>query len=782
MTKQWQSSPTPVVDPDLRLAIAGNIDRFADDLVARTLAQRGITSADQARAFLYPHHYTPASPYELPDMDKAIAIIQQALTDTKNILIWGDFDVDGQTATALWVSALTALGGKIAHYIPNRAQGHGVHADMLETMFTGNWNNRFIPHLIITCDTGITAHEAVAMCQQYSVPIIITDHHQLGDTLPVADAVINPQRLTENHPLRTLPGVGVVYKCVEALYEAYHKTDADLSLFLDLVALGIVADVAVQIGDTRYLLQKGLAVLRETTRLGLRVMFELAEINPDMLTEETIAFAIAPRLNSLGRLDDAGYAVNFLTTSDLEQARLLANRLEALNLERRLHSDQIYAGALEQLRQNPALGESPILVLGHEKWHGGVIGVVANRLIEQVGKPVILFTFADGVARGSARSVNGLDITACIAECADLLRTYGGHTMAGGLSLSLDNLPDFRRRIAHAVRERMKSSDVSDTPTLHIDAYIPLSAITLDFISTIDRLRPFGAGNPALIFASERLTMRSYRQIGKTSEHLRVTVEDEKGTLQDMLWWRANPDELPTGKFDLAYSVAITTYKGEKQISSQWIDARPMQTDEDVTPVYTGLNVEFTDYRHLSEGEAMAELILMEKTALIWNEGDPVVGVKSYRRSDLFPAKTLVIWTSPPSPQVLADALHRVNPSHVVLFAINPHADSVQGFLNRLGAIIKKALANGQPSLSLHEIGGQLSHTIETILAGLDWMQARGHITVQAIINDEVSLIEGGIKQDNQQTPTTTKLAHLLQESAAYRGLFKKLDSTKFPH
>jgi len=332
------------------------------------------------------------------------------------------------------------------------------------------------------------------------------------------------------------------------------------------------------------------------------------------------------------------------------------------------------------------------------------------------------------------------------------------------------------------VRERMKTSDVSDVPTLHIDAYIPLSAITLDFISTIDRLRPFGAGNPALIFASERLTVRSYRQIGKTSEHLRVTVEDETGTLQDMLWWRANPDELPTGKFDLAYSVAITTYKGEKQISAQWIDARPMQTDEDMTPVYTGLNVEFTDYRHLSEGEAMAELILMDKTALIWNEGDPVVGVKSYRRSDLFPAKTLVIWTSPPNPQVLADALHRVNPSHVVLFAINPHTDSVQGFLNRLGAIVKKALADGQQSLSLHEIGGQLSHTTETILAGLDWMQARGHITVQAIINDEVSLIEGGIKQPDAQTPTTTKLAHLIQESADYRGLFKKLDGTKFHH
>lgn len=782
MSKQWQSAPSIPVSDDLRLAVAGNIDRFADELVARTLAGRGITSAYDAQAFLYPHHYKPASPYDLPDMDKAITVIQRALANGQSILIWGDFDVDGQTATALWVSALTSLGGSIAHYIPNRGQGHGVHADILERMFAGKWANGFIPQLVITCDTGITAHEAVTVCHRYDVPIIITDHHQLGDQLPLADAVINPQRLADGHPLRTLPGVGVVYKCVEALYQAYQKPDGDLWLFLDLVALGIVADVAIQTGDTRYLLQKGLRVLRETTRLGLRVMFELAEINPDMLTEETIGFVIAPRLNSLGRLDDAGYAVDFLTTNNLEQARILANRLEALNLERRLHSDQIFAGALEQLRQNPNLNESPILVLGHEKWHGGVIGVVANRLVEQVGKPVILFTFADGIARGSARSVNGLDITACIATCADLLLDYGGHTMAGGLSLSMDNLSDFRRRIAHAVRERLKIIHMPDMPILHIDAYIPLSAITLDFISTVDRLRPFGAGNPALVFASERLVMRSYRQIGKTSEHLRITVEDETGTLQDVLWWRATPDELPTGKFDLAYSVAITTYKGEKQITVQWIDARPMQTDDDITLAYSGLNVQFTDYRHLSEGEAIAELIQLDKEAVIWNEGDAVVGIKSYRRDQLSPAKTLVIWTSPPSPQVLADVLHRVNPAHIVLFAINPHADSVQGFLNRLGAIVKKVLADGQQVLSLQHVGGQLSHTPQTIMAGLEWMEARGLISIQSIMDDAVSLMAGGIKQVDKHTSTTSKLAHLLQESAAYRGLFKKLDSTKFPH
>jgi single-stranded-DNA-specific exonuclease len=779
MNKQWQPAPTPSVSDELRQAVTIGIDPFGDDLVARTLVQRGITSAEEARAFLYPTHYTPASPYELPDMDKAISRIQEALTNGENILIWGDFDVDGQTATALWVSALTAIGGKVLHYIPNRAQGHGVHTPTLEKMLMGEWGNGFLPHLIITCDTGITAHDAVLLADKYGVTMMITDHHQLGETLPSAYAVINPQRLDETHPLRNLPGVGVVYKCVQALYITRGLDESTLAPFLDLVALGIVADVAVQKGDTRYLLQKGLAVLRETTRLGLQVMFEQAELNPAMLTEETIGFMIAPRLNSLGRLDDAGYAVEFLTTSDLERARILANRLEALNIERRLLSDQIFTAALEQTRTNSLLLDSPILVLGHEQWHGGVIGVVANRLVEHFGKPVILFTFGEGMARGSARSIDGLDITACIAECAPMLLKYGGHTMAAGLSLPLEKLPDFRREIARAVRQSLKLSDHPETPLLPIDAFIPLSALTLDFISAIDRLRPFGAGNPSLTLATERVTLRSFKRIGKSSEHLRITVEDEAGTVQDILWWRADADALPTTKFDVAYTVNITTYKGEKQITVQWSDFRVMEAE--LETVYTGKNTQFTDNRALSEGEAMAELILMDKEALIWNEGEAVMGVKSVKRYDLHPAKKLVIWTNPPNTHVLSDALKRVNPAEIVLFAVSPRADSVQGFITKLGGMVKKALSNGN-SLILDHLAGDLAHGIETILAGLAWMEARGHITIESVIDGVVTCHEGGNKQPDQQTSTTTKLAHLLQEAAAYRGLFKTLDITKFPH
>lgn len=781
MTKQWQSPIVPPISDELREATRIGIDPFGDDLIARTLAQRGILTAQEARAFLYPDQYIPASPYDLPDMHIGIERIHQALTNNEKILIWGDFDVDGQTASALWVSALSALGGKVAHFIPNRAQGHGIHVPMLEKIINGEWKNGFIPQLVITCDTGITAHEAVQFLNSCHIPNIITDHHQLGETLPPAYAVINPQRLDESHPKRTLPGVGVVFECVRALYERFGKDEASLIPFLDLVALGIVADVAVQRGDTRYWLQRGLNILRQTSRLGLKVMYELAEVQPDRLNEETISFQIAPRLNSLGRLDDAGYAVDFLIADDLERSRILANRLEALNLERRFLSDEIFEGALAQTRQNSLLLDSPILVLGHEKWHGGVIGVVANRLVEHFGKPVILFTFANGIARGSARSISGLDITACIAECAPLLLGYGGHTMAGGLSLLLDNLPDFRREIARAVRSRLSPTASTDAPILNIDAYIPLSAITFDFLANIDRLRPFGAGNPSLTFATERVTMKSYRQIGKTQDHLKITVEDEAGLLQDVMWWRARPDDLPTGKFDLAYIIKTTTYKEEKQITVEWVDARLIESESDEKPHYSGKNVTFTDYRNLSEGEAIAELIQIGKNALIWNEGDGIVGVTSKRRHELYPAQKLVIWSSPPSPTVLADVLHRVNPSEIVLFAVNPRADSMNGFISHLGSVVKEAISE-QKSRVLDVIAGELAHTTEAILAGLDWLAVRGHITIENIVDGVVTVREGGIKTPDQHNPTTAKLAHVLQETAAYRGLYKTLESTKFPH
>ena len=293
--------------------------------------------------------------------------------------------------------------------------------------------------------------------------MVITDHHELPERLPDAVAVVDPRRLPEDHPLHHLPGVGVAYKLAEALYAQAGRSE-DAEPLLDLVALGIVADVATQVGDTRYLLQRGLEVLRRTERLGLRELMATAGLDPAGLSEEHIGFILGPRLNAVGRLADARAGVELLTTTDLSRARILANHLETLNAKRRLQTSQVYEAAVSQIQRDPMLLQDAALVLSHPTWPAGIIGIVASRLVEEYGRPVVLLsTPPDGTARGSARSVDGCNITEAIASQSELLTSYGGHPMAAGLALAPENIPAFRRGLARAVAAMI--GDTPRTPT-----------------------------------------------------------------------------------------------------------------------------------------------------------------------------------------------------------------------------------------------------------------------------------------------------------------------------
>ncbi len=424
MTLRWLE-PGPVsVSQELRAAIGGH------PLVAETLVRRGMRTVAEAQAFLNADLYVPAVPEDMPGMVDAVGRIQRALDSQERILVWGDFDVDGQTATTLLVSCLQDLGGDVAYHIPIRdTESHGMRVPWLAEELARGIG------LVVTCDTGIDAHEAVTYAHSCGVDVIITDHHELPSELPEAVAVINPHRLPEDHPLASLPGVGVAYKVAEALYVQVGRAES-ASALLDLVALGIVADVAVQTGDTRYLLQRGLQVLRETPRIGLQALMKLAKIAPATLTTEDIGFGVGPRMNALGRLGDANAIVELLTTHDLSRARILASQLESLNLRRRSLCDQVMAGAEAQLERDPALLESAALVLGDPDWPAGVIGIVANRLVERYQRPVVMLSTPPGeMARGSARSVDGCHITEAIATQAELLEGFGGHKMAAGTFL-----------------------------------------------------------------------------------------------------------------------------------------------------------------------------------------------------------------------------------------------------------------------------------------------------------------------------------------------------------
>ncbi len=535
--------PSPVqVSESLREAVGGH------PLVADTLARRGLTTVEAARAFLDPDQYRPAPPTDLPGAVEAAERLERAIRRGELICVWGDFDVDGLTSTATLLSTLQDLGAAVRYHIPTRQEGgHGVHLPALRRLIGEG------VQLVLTCDTGVTAHEPVAYAQAQGVDVVITDHHDLPPDLPAAYAVVNPKMLPADHPLRELPGVGVAYKLAELLYERASRA-AEVEQYLDLLALGIVADVATLAGDVRYLLQRGLERLRRAERLGLRVMMESADVRPDWLTEEHIGFELAPRLNALGRLADANVGVEFLSTADLARARMLAAELEGLNAQRKLLCDQVTQAAESQLERDATLLEQAALVLSHPSWPAGVVGIVAGRLAERYHKPTILIATPDGeLGRGSARSVEGCDIHAAIAAQGEMLERFGGHPMAAGLSIQSERIPQFRRALSRTVRQMC--ADLGRRPALHIDGYLPLSDLSLDLVAQIERLAPFGPGNPPLTLASRGVTLTSHTAVGRSGEHLRLTVENAEGTSQTVLWWQGAGRGLPEGRFDLAYIV-----------------------------------------------------------------------------------------------------------------------------------------------------------------------------------------------------------------------------------
>ncbi len=418
------------IPDDLAQAVGGH------PLLAASLLRRGIHTVAAAQRFLDPAAYTPADPFDLPDMEAAVGRVRQAIEGGETILIWGDFDVDGQTSTALLVQALRDLGATVNYHIPNRfREGHGIHLETLKSLLSG-------VGLLLTCDTGVAAHEAVEYAQSHFVDVVVTDHHSLPEALPQAYAVVNPMRLPEGHPMRELPGVGTAYQLIRALYGPRPSEH-----LLDLVAVGIVADVMVLVDDTRYWLQRGLEILRQAERPGLRALMQRAEVDPALVTEQDIGFSIAPRLNALGRLADANPAVELLTTDDPALIAEHVSALEGLNQERRHLTRQVEAAAQAQIASDPALLKYAVLVLSHADWHSGVVGIVASRLVEEYQRPVVLLSVAEGVASGSARSVAGCNIVQAIATQAHLLEFLwrscngGGPAAAGGEGLRVPARP-----------------------------------------------------------------------------------------------------------------------------------------------------------------------------------------------------------------------------------------------------------------------------------------------------------------------------------------------------
>lgn len=747
-------------------------------LLARTLVRRGLTDTSTARAFLHPDELPP-TPYpniknyldgsSHGGIETAISRVNLATRNSEIICVWGDFDVDGQTSTTLLVQTLRVIGAKVIYYIPIRGkESHGVHIASLEPIIDNGAT------LIVTCDTGITAHEAIAYCNARGVDVIVTDHHDLGETLPNALAIINPKMLPEDHPLANLAGVGVAYKFAKAILDTrysnieYPISNSDL---LDLVALGLIADVALLKGETRSLAQKGIRKLRETKRLGLRVIADLAGASLETLNEETIGFTFAPRLNALGRLGDANPAVELLLTNDPSRARVLAAQIEGLNAQRRMLTSQVYQSAEAKLRAEPALLDEPAIVLSHPNWPGGVVGIVANKLVERYHKPAILFSESDdGILRGSARSVEGLHITEAIATQKEILRGFGGHPMAAGMSLEAAKLAEFRRGLGKAVEAQLGTS-VREEAVLQIDAWVGLEEVTLELADQLEMLAPFGTGNPELTLATRGVIFKSATEIGKTKEHLRLNVEDENGNAQSLLWWGGAGGELPeTGsKIDVAFTVRGSSYRGQRQVTLQFEEFRVV---EEAPVEIRKPEREIRDWR-LNVGKLEG----LQVGTLVWAEGSDKA--KGKPRFELRQADEFAIYTTPPSPAELRKALEIVEPKTVYVFAVPPAEEKPEDFLNRLAGLCKYALNQRGGRATIQEFAAAMASREGAAEVGLQWLAAGGQLSVE--IEEEQVTLSADKQEKNPylQAELFVALRGILNETAAYRKYFATVEDVK---
>ena len=464
------------------------------------------------------------SPFSLKDMDAAVNRIYTAIKNNEKILIFGDYDVDGVTATALLLDFFRYIDANVSYYIPHRLrEGYGLQTNHITNLAQPNGIG-----LIITADNGSGSHEAAAKARKCGIDLIISDHHNISANIPTATAVINPKRQDCTSGLEHFAGVGVAFSLLICLRKFLRdmqfwqdRPEPNLKNLCDLVALGTIADIVPLVDENRIFSKIGLDLINANGRLGIKALSEAAGISKRKIDADDIAFRLAPRLNAAGRMEHASTAVELLTTTSGEHARQVAETLNGFNQNRQSSERKIIDDILTRLAEDPELLQKRTLVLWDHQWHEGVLGIVASRMVDRFYRPVVLLGIKDQLCKGSARSIPGIDLYQRLMECKDVLENFGGHSMAAGLSLPVENLIPFHRQFDTAVDRHTKPETMA--PQLDIDIELEFADISGQLIDELESLAPFGAGNPEPIFMARQVSVASSKIVG--SSHRRMTLK-----------------------------------------------------------------------------------------------------------------------------------------------------------------------------------------------------------------------------------------------------------------
>lgn len=532
-------------------------------IFAHILASRGLVNAKQAADFLK----APLSALNLTnclyDMENGVARIVTALQNREKILVFGDYDVDGITSTLTLTDFLRNCGGRVRHYIPHRMEeGYGLYPHHIE-----NFEDK--PDLIITVDCGASSRTAIIRAREFNIDVVVSDHHRVDEDLPEAHANINPKRPECKSGKTYLCGAGIVFLILIHLRKALRKIDfwadsqnePNLKQYCDLVALGTIADVSPLVGENRIFVKAGLKILNDNPRVGIKALIE-QNCNGDPIDATTAAFRVIPVLNAAGRMQHAGRAFDLLAAKDDAAAQSLTRELLKLNRKRQQLEQETMQRVLDMFENNPALLRKKALVVAGKEWHEGILGILASRLVEKYGKPVLVLSERDGMLKGSGRTPGWLDLFKCLNDCAQYLTNFGGHRLAAGLSMAAGNFNDFAAAFEKAV------DAFEETPeTINVDAEIELGQITPTLLNELARLEPFGAGNAEPLFMARNLEVVDSRLLGAKSNHLKLRLKQNGSPVFDAIHFNYTQMYRPGGKIDrLIFNLRWNIWNGQKKV------------------------------------------------------------------------------------------------------------------------------------------------------------------------------------------------------------------------
>jgi single-stranded-DNA-specific exonuclease len=559
LDKHWEVAAR--ISPDADLAL-----QSYPPVLRQILYNRGYATPEAAHQYLEAQPPAGTDPANLTGMSTALDRIQYAIQHQEPIAIYGDYDADGVTATALLVQALKLLGADVREYIPNRFdEGYGLNNEALSVLHASSIR------LVITVDCGIRSLAEADHARQLGLDLIITDHHHPADELPHALATINPKQPGDTYPDKDLAGVGLAYKLADGLLKQGPASAVSTDTFLDLVALGTVADLAPLVGENRTLVRSGLYSIRRPSRQGLMALIGVAGLNPSRITATDLGFALGPRLNAAGRLDSALAAFRLLTTQDIPEAARLAQELDNQNRERQKVTRQIQEQA-QQIAQSH--GEDALLLFADDPaFNPGVVGLAASRLTELFYRPVIVAHHGEAYTRGSCRSIPEFHITAALDQCADLLEHHGGHAAAAGFTVRNENLPILIERLQAIASAQLAHLDLR--PVVYADVEIPLAELKPDLLKYLDWLQPTGYGNRQAAFVSRGLRVTRQQAVGKDSSHLKLAVTDGQITYDAIAFRQGHWVGKMPAFIDLLYTFEMNEYNGRQSLQLNVRDLRP---------------------------------------------------------------------------------------------------------------------------------------------------------------------------------------------------------------